>query len=152
MCHNPIRNTRLLPNFTYIHNRNLTKKKNQPKLIHTLIVAPIVHMRHLTPHTRYTIYDTFSHTHATPHTYPHSIKLTTLFLPLFFRCYYVNENIFHPPLTIHKPIEYTHTHKMHIINFKIRNSYNATNALKKKRKKKKNHHNKSPSARITLFR
>lgn len=112
---------------TYI-TETWQKKKNQPKLIHTLIVAPIVHMRHLTPHTRYTIYDTFSHTHTLRHTHTPTRSNSP---------HYSAPTPFFPMLLCNKPIEYTHTHKMHIINFKIRNSYNATNALKKKRKKKK---------------
>lgn len=120
------------------------QKKNQPKLIHTLIVAPIVHMRHLTPHTRYTIYDTFPHTHATAH------KLTTLLPhPLFFPMLLCKWKHIPPPLTIHKPIEYTHSQNAHN---QLQNSkfLQCNKCLKKNRKK--NHHNKSPSARITLFR
>lgn len=129
-----IRNTRLLTNLTYITGKIKTWWKTQ--LIHTLNVAPLqLSTRHHA--LNFLKYKCKQHTHTfTRHTHTHT-HTRTQHNALFPICY-VNENksISNPPPTIHKPIErLLHIHVMHIINFKIRNSYNAkTNAFVKYKK------------------
>lgn len=95
-----------------------------PSIVHTTPCSQFPQIQMQTTH---------AYIHAT-HTHTHTRTQHNALFPI---CY-VNENksISYPPPTIHKPIErLLHIHVMHIINFKIRNSYNAkTNAFVKYKK------------------